>query len=449
MPEPRLPARPIPRQGFWYLVRAVPKDLRTRHPRASVMLSTGIRVAADPRAVLARPRIQSLDEVVQQTWQRMRDGISFEIAEADLRAFKRGLEIDLPSVPAKTTAAMSLRELWERFEKVLQGVPFNPNVKPRDELLADVSLVFGSGLPTPNDTLMVSQMLAEYERINATKLANKSKQQLRIWRVRRQSALDTFIASLGGDLPLSDLTVKHVHKFRAHWQQRALAGEVQINSANRSIRQVAGLYRSISSFHQFEQRNPFEGTHIPGGRDGKRLAYDPAYVQERFLAEGVFADLNLEVRCAIYLIIETGLRLSEVCALTQEHIHLDGPIPYVEVRDDHQETKTAGSVRSVPLVGVALLAMRMLPKGFVRYYHKANQLSAVINNALAVRGLRPQGQSIYSMRHTLIDRLKAVEAPNDVQEDLVGHVHLYGQGTTLEHRHRWLQQIVFRSPSQM
>lgn len=298
---------------------------------------------------------------------------------------------------------------------------------------------------------MASEMLDEYERINATRLARKSLQQIKIWRVRRRSALELFIQTIGGDCPLSELATSHTHRFRAYWQRRALDAEVKINSANRQIRQVAGLYKSIRSFHQLDGKNPFSQLRIPGGRDGKRQAYTSSFIQDRFLADGTFDQLNPEARRIVYLIIETGLRLSEACALGESAIHLDTEIPFVQVLDDKQETKTAGSVRTVPLVGVALLAMRAQPLGFPRYRNKPNQLSAVVGKVFAKRGLRPGGksQTLYSLRHSLIDRLRAVEAPRDIQEDILGHVHLYGEGTSLEHRHRWLQRIALKPPSRV
>ena len=48
-----------------------------------------------------------------------------------------------------------------------------------------------------------------------------------------------------------------------------------------------------------------------------------------------------------------------------------------------------------------------------------------------------------------IDRLKAAEALNDIQEDMLGHVHQYGKGTTLEHRHRWLTKIAYTHPTRV
>ena len=47
------------------------------------------------------------------------------------------------------------------------------------------------------------------------------------------------------------------------------------------------------------------------------------------------------------------------------------------------------------------MAMREQPDGFPRYRGRATGLSALVNKALDVRGLRPEtGQSLYSLQHT-------------------------------------------------
>jgi integrase len=102
-------------------------------------------------------------------------------------------------------------------------------------------------------------------------------------------------------------------------------------------------------------------------------------------------------------------------------------------------------------VGVALMAMREQPDGFPRYRDKADVLSALVNKALDVRGLRPEvGQSLYSLRHTFEDRLTAVDAPDKIIACLMGHKWSrprYGVGPSLDHKREWLERIAFRPPS--
>lgn len=68
--------------------------------------------------------------------------------------------------------------------------------------------------------------------------------------------------------------------------------------------------------------------------------------------------------------------------------------------------KTQQSAREIPLVGVALEAMKKQPHGFPRYHDRGDSLSAPVNKVLDAHKLRPvEGQSPYGLRHTFEDRL--------------------------------------------
>lgn len=257
----------------------------------------------------------------------------------------------------------------------------------------------GEGGPSLPKGLKVSQMPDEYERINATAMARKSPNQLRKWRVARATSVDTFCKAVGSDCPVDMLTVEHAHALYRYWQRRVLDGEVRINSANRLMRNLSGLYSAIHNHHRLESRNPFTGLNLRGGREGKRLAYSASFVRNYLLAEPALERLNPEARRIVYLIIETGLRPSEACALNSATINLEGPIPFVRVTDDERQTKTPGSIRTVPLVGVALAAMRLQPDGFPRYRDRAGSASATINKALTVLNLRPGARCRHYIRY--------------------------------------------------
>jgi hypothetical protein len=145
---------------------------------------------------------------------------------------------------------------------------------------------------------------------------------------------------------------------------------------------------------------------------------------------------------------ETGLRLSEAVNLSRETIRLNAAVPHLCVAPEGRHIKTDESRREIPLVGVALMAMRAQPDGFPRYRDKADVLSALVNKALDARGLRPElGQSLYSLRHTFEDRLTAVDAPDKIIACLMGHKWSrprYGVGPSLEHQREWLERIAFR-----
>src|SRR5690606_19402476 len=108
--------------------------------------------------------------------------------------------------------------------------------------------------------------------------------------------------------------------------------------------------------------------------------------------------------------------------LTRATINLEGDIPHVVIRPDGRVLKTEQSEREIPVVGVALHALKEQPNGFPRYRDNTAALSALVNKSLHARGLRPTPKhSLYSLRHAFEDRLTAVEAPEKVIAVLMGH----------------------------
>jgi hypothetical protein len=97
-------------------------------------------------------------------------------------------------------------------------------------------------------------------------------------------------------------------KLRSYWQDRVVASEVEIGTANKCIGHISTMFRAINESKQLDLPAIFDRVRIGGGKDGRRLAFAPAFVQDRMLAEGVLDDLNPEARRVIYLMSETGLR---------------------------------------------------------------------------------------------------------------------------------------------
>jgi integrase len=299
---------------------------------------------------------------------------------------------------------------------------------------------------------MTDAMVDEFEQIVRASLASKSERQKKKWRKPRDTALEAFV-DLVGSRPISTLTRTDALKLRAYWQDRVVAGQIKIGTANKCIGHISTMFRAINESQQLNLPAIFDRIRIGGGRDGQRLAFAPAFVQGHILADGMFDDLNSEARRVVYLVAETGLRLSEAISLSRTTIRLDAAVPHIRVVPEGRDVKTDQSKREIPLVGVALMAMREQPDGFPRYRDKADVLSALVNKSLDVRGLRPQvGQSLNSLRHTFEDRLTAVDAPDKIIACLMGHKWSrprYGVGPSLEHKRDWLERIAFKPPSRV
>ena len=155
---------------------------------------------------------------------------------------------------------------------------------------------------------------------------------------------------------------------------------------------------------------------------------------------------------SLALISDTGLRLSEALGLSCDDVCLDTPHPYVVIEPKPwRRLKTADSERLVPLVGEALwAAQRAIDASATGYLFasycdgqntKANSASAALNKWLKVHVSRDV--VVHSLRHAMRDRLRTVECPTDIIDQIGGWSRKgvgesYGLGYQVEQLHRWL-----------
>ena len=163
---------------------------------------------------------------------------------------------------------------------------------------------------------------------------------------------------------------------------RLVAGETNARTANKSIGQLGRMLKEMNIRRRLNLPDLFKSLRLKGQVDKSRSPFEAEFIQNSLLATGALDALNEEARLIIYLVAETGLRLSEAANLRRHTIHLDAEIPYIEILPDGRRLKTEDSRREIPLVGVALEALRRRPNGFPRYRDKASSLSANINKYL-------------------------------------------------------------------
>ena len=177
-----------------------------------------------------------------------------------------------------------------------------------------------------------------------------------------------------------------------------MTGEGNAKTANKAIGQLSRMLKEMNVRRRLNLPDVFKGLRLKGEVDKSRSPFEAEFIQNRLLATGALDGLNEEARLILYVVAETGLRLSEAANLQQHTIHLDAIVPYVEILPDGRRLKTEDSRREIPLVGVALQALKLCPNGFPRYRDKAASLSATINKYLSDHGLRPtKDHTVYSL----------------------------------------------------
>jgi integrase len=437
MARPRADAKAYKRNGFWQLVRRVPQEYEGVDRRKVVVMTTGIAIVDDPKGIAAKRVVAELDETLFACWRDKKAGRIATAAEAFDKAVKRSRELGFP-YRQNHELNKDAEGLVERIETLIE--------RQEGQKKEDVFAVMGAIAKPP---IMLSDMIDVFKELNLAECSKRSpKKQLR-WDVSRKTALNLFIEIIGGDRAMGDLTFDAVMDVNAHLQKKIADKKIVHDTANKTIGRVAALWRDINRQKRLGLADCFTNTRIRGGDDKKRVAFPVAHVQDKILAAGMFDALNDEARDVIYIVAETGMRPSEVVNLLPEHIVLNHSIPHVNVVADKRVTKTKSAVRAVPLVGVALQAMKRHPEGFPRYYDNADTLEALVSKAFKNRKLfLEKGQTFYSLRHTFENRLQGIRAPEKVVTFLMGHAwhrEKYGD-VPLEERAYWMEQIKFKSP---
>lgn len=428
------------RDGMWHYARRVPEEFKSLDLRGIVKLSTKVRVADDPRAIRARKVAARLNAETEAYWKGLIDGRSVEARTRYMEARRRARSLGFDYATVPELVDRSIVDVLERFERLIAMKA------PEDELVHAAVL---GGEPTPE--LSLSGLFERFEEITALERRNMSPDQLRKWKNPKKRAIANLIEVIG-DKAINSISRSDALDFRVWWQDRVLEGGADIGTANKDIGHINRMLKEIDRTDRLGLQPVFSELRIQGERDASRVPYPVAFVQDRLLKDGALDQLNDEARCILYLMVETGMRLSEAANLTSETIALKAKIPHVRIRPLGRDLKTPQSERDIPLVGVSLMAAEKFPGGFPRYHDKSAGLSAIVNKVLKNAGLRPGGESLYSLRHTFEDRLTAVEAPEKLIANLMGHKYArpkYGAGPSLEQKREWLQRIALKPPSRV
>ena len=126
----------------------------------------------------------------------------------------------------------------------------------------------------------------------------------------------------------------------------------------------------------------FKGLRLEGTSPRPAPPFSPWWIVNRLLAPGALDTMNAEERAVVLIMINTGARPSEIINLREARIVLNSSIPHIQLRPDDRVLKTEQSYRDIPLVGIALDAMRQFPDGFPRYRDNGDNLSRAVNNYL-------------------------------------------------------------------
>jgi integrase len=409
------------RGNTYYLRKNVPREFRAVEPRHEVWLS--LKTDSRSEATVRSPRAW---KNMLAGWQAMRDG---DTTDAEAR-FKAAQEVarsrGFRFLPVERVAELPPEKLLERIEAAMTPAgALNPRLYP------------GTIGTAPKPEVTVNRALEIYWQITAEKTEGKSEDQLRRWKNPRTKAFKNFVGVIG-DMPLSDITADDMLDFRDWWFTKITEEGLTRNSANKDFTHIASALKEVNSMKRLGLSLPLESLKaFPGNgkADETRDPFSEQWIREKILAPGALDGLNLEARCILLGMVNTGYRPSEAQDLLPEHIRLDTNVPHITIEPVNRTLKTKTSQRTIPLVGVSLEAFRACPNGFPRYAGKAG-LSATVNKYLRENKLvQTPAHTMYGLRHSFEDRLLDRDIDERIRRDLMGHAlgrERYGKGASLE-----------------
>jgi integrase len=238
--------------------------------------------------------------------------------------------------------------------------------------------------------------------------------------------------------------------YRDYLIAKGMAG----SSVSRVMSSIRAIFNFAISEYALDLKNPFTGMYYD--KTAGVTKRPPIPIEDIRKVQDQCRLIDDEMRWLVALISDTGLRLAEAAGLLKSDLVLDAEIPFVRITvHPWRAVKTSGSVRVVPLTNASLWAARCIANAnpdlayaFPRYNKtsttNANSASAALNKWL--HQYVPDGCTMHSFRHSMRDRLRAVECPSDIIDQIGGWAtgsvgQGYGSGYGLEVCDRWMKKM--------
>ena len=267
--------------------------------------------------------------------------------------------------------------------------------------------------------------------------------------VRYTSRVVSEIVQLAGDKVINGYTRNDALLFRASLLKR----EVSHNTVKRNFECIRAIWNFAARENGVSDPNPFANMNYGNGAAAvKRM---PIPIDDIRKVQQLCYQKDDDIRWLIALLSDTGMRLAEAAGLANEDVFLDSEIPHIRICErPWTPLKTRSSERDVPLVGAALWAAQRAyhssPNEYVfpRYCSKDGCKADYASNSLN-KWLRKHvlsGCVVHSFRHSMRDRLRAVECPSEIIDQIGGWTTFgvgqqYGEGFTLKIIQRFIKQI--------
>lgn len=339
-------------------------------------------------------------------------------------------------------AAQQLDEYWYHLRLQFQSVPGQHLLRSKLQM-TNAPMTLPAEASPKAGSICLSEAVGLYLRLKGPDKA------LTFRRAAERSC--GYMIDVAGDKNLEEYSKADANQLRDYLFEKGMAA----SSVTRIFGTIRAIFNLTVSELDLSISNPFANVYYDR-RAGVKVR-EPIELKDIQAVQSTCRRTDDELRWLIALISDSGLRLAEAAGLARDDIKLEGDIPHLIVKErPWRRLKTASSARSVPLVGASLWAAKRAleapaatPYAFPRYNTtettNANSASAALNKWLKVEV--GEKATVHSFRHSMRDRLRAVECPADVVDQIGGWTtegvgQSYGRGYPMEVLQKWLKLIV-------
>ena len=268
--------------------------------------------------------------------------------------------------------------------------------------------------------------------------------------IRTATRNTDYVIKLLGDRPIGSYSSSEAAQFR-DW---CLKQGMTVRTVKRVFASIRAIVNIAITEHGYDCSNAFSKTFFPEEENVSKRK--PIPIEDIRTIQAKCIEMDDDMRWLIALISDTGMRLGEAVGLLKSDINLDCDIPHINlIPHPWRRLKTKGSQRCIPLVEASLWACERILEhnsdsifAFARYTTKdncnANSASAALNKWLKEQ--LTDNYVIHGFRHGFRDRLRAVECPSEIIDQLGGWSlrsvgEGYGKGYELSVLSKWLLKM--------
>jgi len=259
-----------------------------------------------------------------------------------------------------------------------------------------------------------------------------------------------YIVKVLGNKSIRSYSSVDASKFRDWLMEQRMS----LSTVKRVFSSVKAIINLTIQEHGLDINNPFSKTYMPEIEVKQYRESIPTETIKHI--QSLCRDYDDDLRWLVTLLSDSGMRLGEVVGLHKSDINLNCKIPHINlVPHPWRRLKTRSSQRLIPLINESLWACKRILEhnddslfAFPRYTSltgcKANSASAALNKWLKEK--LSEDYVIHGFRHSFRDRLRAIECPSEIIDQLGGWSlrsigQGYGKGYELSVLSKWLLKI--------